>query len=947
MTGSEVYPLVIDPITATLEQKLDAGNGGTFGRQAEARFGFAVAIDGNRAIVGAWRHDITLSPPPHAVDAGAIYLFNRSGSSWTPTGGDFGIFSNSPSHSNNNCGWSVAISGNRVAYGCPGTNGQSGRAFTKNLDTGTTSELIPTYNSIGDQYGYSVAISGNEILVGAPFEDSGYTDAGMAFTYRVNSDNSVSPYTAIYGDFFGANAQFGTSVAIDGDYAVVGAPGAGPGKAAVLHKLQSDHTLQAGDGVPGDNFGNSVAISGTTAVVGAYGDDDQGADAGAAYVFIRNVNETWSQQQKLTASDGRAGDFFSIHAVAIEDNTIVVGANAQDGFSSSPDPDRGEAYIFTRSGTVWTQQASIMGEAAGDNFGIGVGISGNSVIVGARAATASGTARAGAAYVYRLNCVPPFNSAATVNTPTACPSSFVRFAPNYPNQSSAYTLQWRKNGAEIPGATGYFYAISNMTASDAGSYDVVITNACGREISSPVTLAIHTFSLNPTSQNFSASGSTGIVNVTSTGSCGWTATSNASWVSITSGASGTAPGTVGFTVAANAGLSQRTGTITIAGLTFTVTQDGTVPPANTFQFSQSTYSISEGAGSSVITVTRAGNLSAPATVEYATTDGSATDRGDYNTTIGRLRFSAGESSKSFSVLLTDDAYSEGSETLNLALSNPTGGPALGSVSNAALSITDNDASTSPSNPLDATSFFVRQQYVDFFSRAPDASGQSFWIGNIDSCGASSSCREVKRLDTSAAFFLSIEFQETGFLVHRLYRAAFGRLTRYREFVRDSQEMGRNVVVGAPGWEGQLESNKQAFTSEFAARSDFQSAYNGMTNAQFVDALNFNTGGSLSSAERDTLVSRLNSGSDTRATALRKIAEDADFRNRETSPAFVLLQYFGYLRRNPDDAPEPGLNFNGYNFWLGKLNSFGGDYRAAEMVKAFITSTEYRQRFGQP
>ena len=117
----------------------------------------------------------------------------------------------------------------------------------------------------------------------------------------------------------------------------------------------------------------------------------------------------------------------------------------------------------------------------------------------------------------------------------------------------------------------------------------------------------------------------------------------------------------------------------------------------------------------------------------------------------------------------------------------------------------------------------------------------------------------------------------------------------------------------------------------------------MTNAQYVDALNANTGGSLSQAERDSLVAGLTGGTETRATALRKAADDPDFRARETSPAFVLMQYYGYLRRNPDDAPDS--DFAGYNFWLGKLNEFGGDYRRAEMVRAFLVSTEYRRRFG--
>ena len=104
-----------------------------------------------------------------------------------------------------------------------------------------------------------------------------------------------------------------------------------------------------------------------------------------------------------------------------------------------------------------------------------------------------------------------------------------------------------------------------------------------------------------------------------------------------------------------------------------------------------------------------------------------------------------------------------------------------------------------------------------------------------------------------------------------------------------------------------------------------------------------SGGSLSESERAALVAGLNGGTETRASVLRKVSEDADFTARERNRAFVLMQYFGYLRRNPDDAPD--ADFSGYNFWLNKLNQFGGNFVAAEMVKAFITSGEYRQRFG--
>ena len=173
------------------------------------------------------------------------------------------------------------------------------------------------------------------------------------------------------------------------------------------------------------------------------------------------------------------------------------------------------------------------------------------------------------------------------------------------------------------------------------------------------------------------------------------------------------------------------------------------------------------------------------------------------------------------------------------------------------------------------------------------------------------------------------------------------------FLGQTQDIGRGVVVGAQGWEAKLEANKQAFIETFMQYPEFVVAYPAsMTPAQFVDALNANTGdplnpsagGSLTQAERDQLVADLTAGTKTRAQVLRAVAENAEFQRRQSSKAFVLMQYFGYLRRAPNAPPD--TNFNGYNFWLGKLNQFNGNFVQAELVKAFITSPEYRQRFGQ-
>ena|GEM_PF-3427756 len=245
-------------------------------------------------------------------------------------------------------------------------------------------------------------------------------------------------------------------------------------------------------------------------------------------------------------------------------------------------------------------------------------------------------------------------------------------------------------------------------------------------------------------------------------------------------------------------------------------------------------------------------------------------------------------------------------------------------------------------------FFVGQHYLDFLNRQPDPAGFQFWTNEIANCGADAACAEVKRINVSAAFFLSIESQQTGFFVYRFHQAAFdtGERLKRQDYLPDVLKVGQNVIVGQGAWEQQLEANKRAFAQEFVSRQTFLDRYpTSLTAAQFVDALNTNTGGSLSQVERDDLVNKLSAGTFTRAQVLRAIVDDADFQKREFNRAFVLTEYFGYLGRNPNDPPDN--SFDGYNFWLSKLNQFGGDFVKAEMVKAFISSTEYRQRVGLP
>jgi uncharacterized repeat protein (TIGR01451 family) len=391
------------------------------------------------------------------------------------------------------------------------------------------------------------------------------------------------------------------------------------------------------------------------------------------------------------------------------------------------------------------------------------------------------------------------------------------------------------------------------------------------------------------------------------------------------------------------------------------------------KFSQPTYSVNENGNVITITVIRQGDASAAVTVDYTTTDdsaaltvlpcsnanGVASPRCDFTTALGTLRFAAGETSKTFNILISQDLWLEGNETAQLTLSNPTGGAAFQQPSDAlaVLTIVDDDTSSPATNPIDDSTTFVRQHYHDFLNREPDTTGLNFWVGQIESCGADAQCRAVKRINVSAAFFLSIEFQNTGYFVERMYKAGFGDIApptvpvpvRFTNFLADGQEIKGNIIVGQGNWQQQIDDAKKAFALGFVHRVAFMNRYPALTSATaFVDSLNANAGLVLSDSERADLIAELTpnpADAALRADVLQKVAENQVLFQREFNRAFVLMQYFGYLRRNPDAAPEPTLNFGGYNFWLGKLNQANGDYIGAELIKAFITSSEYRGRFG--
>ena len=378
------------------------------------------------------------------------------------------------------------------------------------------------------------------------------------------------------------------------------------------------------------------------------------------------------------------------------------------------------------------------------------------------------------------------------------------------------------------------------------------------------------------------------------------------------------------------------------------------------RFDAATYNVNEDMTFKTITVLRTGDVTGPATVDYSTTGVTASQRTDFTLAVGTLRFGANESSKSFDVLISEDIKLEGTETLTVTLSNGTGQALLGSPSTASVVIADDPIESGP-NPIDFRDIFVGQQYHDFLARQSDSAGQLFWENEIAACGTNTACINDRRANVSAAFFLSIEFQQSGYFVIRAHKAAFGSAKsnpRYLTFLRDQRRIGEGVIIGNPGADVLLEANRQAFLEEFVSRPEFVTAFPPGVNAfTYVDTLFANSGVVPTASQRQTAVNAYGTGNTLgRAAALKSVIDSDGVFDRQYNSAFVLMQYFGYLRRDADDAPDN--NFAGYDFWLNKMDQFSvpgenirnddvalNRVKRADMVESFLVSGEYRGRFG--
>ena len=229
--------------------------------------------------------------------------------------------------------------------------------------------------------------------------------------------------------------------------------------------------------------------------------------------------------------------------------------------------------------------------------------------------------------------------------------------------------------------------------------------------------------------------------------------------------------------------------------------------------------------------------------------------------------------------------------------------------------------------IEDSDFFVQQQYIDFLSRFPEASGFQAWMNVLNSCNGDPACLhgpDGKRVLVSQSFYQSQEFNIKGFFAHRFYAASLGRLATYEEFTRDMRSLTGTTAE-------ETNAKRDAFAAAWVQRGDFRAAYDGLSNAAFVDKLLQTAGITL--AGRDQLVAALDGGA-SRASVLRQIVDSAELQAKEYDPAFVAIQYYGYLRRAPEKA--------GYDAWLNYLRSHPGDYKT--MVWGFVYSQEYVNRF---
>jgi hypothetical protein len=365
-------------------------------------FGFSVSIDGDYALIGACDDD------DNGLGSGSAYVFKRSGTTWTEED-KLTALDGAPV---DRFGFSVSIDGDYAIIGadCDDDNGfNSGSAYIFKR-SGTTwdqqAKLLASDGWADDVFGNSVSINGDYALIGAYGDYNGRVRTGSAYVFK-RSGTTWTEEDKLTASDGASDDLFGNSVSINGDYALIGAchdddNGPESGSAYVFKRSGTTWTeedkLTASDGASGsgDGFGSSVSIDGDYALIGARDDNDNGFDSGSAYIFKRS-GTTWDQQAKLLASDGASGDGFG-SSVSIDGDYALIGA--YHDFDNGPES--GSAYVFKRSGTTWTEEDKLTASdgAILDWFGYSVSINGDYALIGACYDDDNGPS-SGSAYVFK------------------------------------------------------------------------------------------------------------------------------------------------------------------------------------------------------------------------------------------------------------------------------------------------------------------------------------------------------------------------------------------------------------------------------------------------------------------------------------------------------------------------------------------------------------------
>jgi len=365
-------------------------------------FGRSVSLSGDYAIVGADHEETGGSV------AGAAYIFHRTGANTWDEGTKIVA---ADAEADDLFGFSVSLSGDYAIVGAStedagGTSAGAAYIFyrtdTNAWDAGT--KIVAPDAEAGDYFGRSVSLSGDYAIVGAHYESAEGTEAGAAYIFHRTDTNTWDAGTKIVASDASSYDNFGVSVSLSGDYALVGASGAGTGGAAyIFHRTDTNTwdtgtTITASDAETYDYFGYATIIAGDYAIVGAYGEDTGGADAGAAYIFHRTDTNTWDTGTKIMASDAEAGDCFGI-SVSLSGDYVMVGAD----WETTGGNGSGAAYLFSRTGdNTWSAGTKVTASdaAALDNYGNSVAISDSYAVVGAYRDDPDWPYNSGSAYVF-------------------------------------------------------------------------------------------------------------------------------------------------------------------------------------------------------------------------------------------------------------------------------------------------------------------------------------------------------------------------------------------------------------------------------------------------------------------------------------------------------------------------------------------------------------------